>query len=86
MDIATNYNASFNRVHILREDTCIYGQILNIITMRFNDDIRAAIENASDSPIIDCSRISILFDVYDIVLNMIFMSLMNSKKEWKRMV
>ena len=87
MDIATNFNASFNRVHILREDACIYRQILNIRAMRFNDGIRAAMEVAPDSPIFDCSRISILFDVYDIVMNMIFMShtYMYSQKEWKSM-
>ena len=57
---------------LIMDDDCIYKNILKIRATQFNDDINAGIINQGDSPIFDWLRVSIIFGLYEVVMNMIF--------------
>ena len=71
---------------ILIMDDSIYKSVLKIRAIRFNENIRAGMINEGDSPIFDWLRISIIFGLYEVVMNMIINSHMYSKEGWKKLV
>ena len=76
----------FIRTILIMDDSCIYRKILKIRAIQFNDDIRAGILYEGDSQIFDWLRISIIFGLYDVIMNMIITSHMYSKEGWKKLV
>ena len=76
----------FIRTILVREESCIYRKILCLRARDFNNNIREGVENLNDSPIFDWLRISILFGLYETVMNMIFNAHFYPKNTWKEIV
>ena len=65
----------------IMSDECIYKQIFIMRTVHFCEDIVTGMENKFDSPIFDLLRISIIFGLFDMVINMVFNGQSYSKNE-----
>ena len=68
------------------DDNCLYKKVFKLRARKFNDDIEEGIKNLYDSPIFDLLRISIIFGLYETVMNMTFNSHTYSKGIWKKIV
>ena len=76
----------FIRTILIMDDTCIYKSVLKIRAIQFNENIRSGMINEGDSPMFDRLRISIIFGLYEVVMNMIINSHRYSKEGWKKLV
>ena len=76
----------FLRTIIFRDENCIYKKILKLRADSFNRNMRKGIDNMYDSPIYDFLRISIMYDLHDEVMRMIYGIRIYSKPEWKKTV
>ena len=71
---------------LIRDEDCIFKKILEYRAIKFNNDVRNGILNEFDSPLFDIMRVSIIFNMYDILMSMIFRNQMYSKTQWEKMV
>ena len=76
----------FIRTIMVMDDNCLYKKVFKLRARKFNDDIGEGIKNLYDSPIFDLLRISIIFGLYETVMNMTFNSHTYSKGIWKKIV
>ena len=76
----------FIRTMLIRDNDCIFKRMFKLRAISFNSNIASGIANAKDSPIYDMLRVSIVYNVYDTVMNMVLNEHTYSKLQSRRLI
>ena len=76
----------FIRTILIRNNDCIFKRIVKVRSVQFNNNMMAGMENEHDSPVFDILRVSVIFNMYDIIMNMVHHDHIYNKVQWRKMV